>query len=435
MKYIMVFHANLHYSGLRPEKYEFCIRKSYERIFDLFAGRFKGVKYCFEASGFTLDMMAKLTPDVLAKLRRAVESGQCEFMGSPYAHSIMTNFHYEDGLQACRIAMDTYQRHLGIRPRTAWNPECCWNKDIPEIYKEAGFDIMSLDWDSYLISSKPEVAAVERNPDKGAKDGSAMPWFDIDPDTPTLHRPVKISDGMTGIYRSDRVSAQTLYYLMSTNNVPVDDAQKTNVTLESLLKTIDHWSGKNKEGYLVCYAEDAEYVGTTGYFFLKHFGKHQVFDDNPDAIRLLTNYIEALLERGELAHAVDAVDDGPVLNDPVIIDDNMAWHRTYATAWAKTPSALACDPYCHMLSEKLRAMKDKIITAEEEILYKKAWFHLICAENSDGRWPPFPKKPGNFNVYYIWDQLAKTQNAIQQLCSTDFKLIPSTEVNPATHRD
>ena len=121
--------------------------------------------------------------------------------------------------------MNTYQRHLGFRPRTAWNPECCWNKDIPEIYKEAGFDIMSLDWDSYLISSRPEVAAVERNPDKGAKDGSGMPWFDIDPDTPTLHWPVKISDGMTGIYRSDRVSAQTLYYLMSTNNIPVDDAE------------------------------------------------------------------------------------------------------------------------------------------------------------------------------------------------------------------
>ena len=75
MNYIMVFHANLHYSGLRPEKYEFCIRKSYERIFDLFNGRFKGVKYCFEASGFTIDMMAKLTPDVLDKLSKAVESG------------------------------------------------------------------------------------------------------------------------------------------------------------------------------------------------------------------------------------------------------------------------------------------------------------------------------------------------------------------------
>ncbi len=95
MKYIMVFHANLHYSGLRPEKYEFVIRKSYERIFDLFATLFKGQKFCFEASGFTLDMMAKITPDVVKRLREAMDRSDCEFMGSPYAHSIMTNFPYE----------------------------------------------------------------------------------------------------------------------------------------------------------------------------------------------------------------------------------------------------------------------------------------------------------------------------------------------------
>ncbi len=428
----MVFHANLHYSGLRPEKYEFCIRKSYERIFDLFSSRFKGVKYCFEASGFTVDMMAKLTPDVLVKLRNAIESGQCEFMGSPYAHPIMTNFHYEDGVQACNFAMDSYRKHLGMTPRTAWNPECCWNEDIPKIYKEAGFDIMSLDWDSYLISTRPEVAAVERNPDSTAKDGSTMPWFDIDPDTKTLHYPVKIFDGMAGIYRSDRVSAQTLYYLMSTNNIPIDDSSKKTVNLESLLRTIDHWSGKKKKGYLICYAEDAEYVGTTGYFFLKHFGKLQVFDDNPDAVRLLSEYIDALLERGELAHVVEAVDNEELLDEAVIIDKDMAWHRTYATAWANTPSALACDPYCHLLSEKLRSLKSNPFSVEEELLYKKAWFHLTCAENSDGRWPPYPKKPGNFNVYYIWDQLVKAQTAIQQLGCTDFKMIPSTEVNPGT---
>lgn len=432
MKFIMVFHANLHYSGLRPEKYEFCIRKSYERIFDLFATRFKGVKYNFEASGFTIDMMAKFTPDVLKKLLQAIESGQCEFIGSPYAHSIMTNFAYEDGLQACKFSMSAYQRQLGMKPRTAWNPECCWNEDIPKIYHAAGFDIMSLDWDSYLISSRPEVAAVERNPDPTTKDGSLMSWYDIDPDTPTLHYPVKILDGMTGIYRSDRVSGQTLYYLMSTNNIPVDDSSKKTVTLESLLETVDYWGGKKKEGYLVCYAEDAEYVGTTGYFFLKHFGKLQVFDDNPDAIRLLSDYIDALLKRGELAHVAEAVDDGKILDDPVRIEKDMAWHRAYATAWAKTPSALACDPYCHLISNKLISLQESNLSLEEALLCEQAWFHLICAENSDGRWPPFPKKPGNFNVYYIWDQLTKAQQALQRLGGTDFKLIPSTEMNPAT---
>ena len=427
MKYIMVFHANLHYSGLKPDRFEFVIRKSYERIFDLFEGRFKGVKYCFEASGFTLDLIAKLAPDVLRKLQRAIESGQCEFIGSPYAHSIMSNYDYADGVKACEFAMETYRRHLGMLPRTAWNPECCWNEDIPKMYRDGGFEIMNLDWDAYLISTRPEVADIEKSEDKTKKDGSSKPWYPVDPDTETLHYPVKVIDGMKGIFRSDRVSAQTLYYLMSTSPVPVDESDKTNVTLESLLKTVDHWSGKKKNGFLICYAEDAEYVGTTGYFFLKHFGKHQVFDDNPDAVSQLATYIDCLLERGELARVDEMVDELPLIEDQEIyIEKDMAWHRTYATAWAMTPSALACDPYCRMLSEKLQKIENDPRSAEEEILYKKAWFHLICAENSDGRWPPPPKKPGDFNVYYIWDQLTKAQQALNDLAVTvDFKQIPA----------
>jgi hypothetical protein len=431
MKYIMVFHANLHYSGLRPEKYEFVIRKSYERIFDLFATRFKGQKFCFEASGFTLDVIAKLTPDVLKKLRDAIDRGDCEFMGSPYAHSIMTNFPYEDGVRACNFAMDTYERHLGIRPKTAWNPECCWNNNIPKIYRESGFEIMSLDWDSYLITNRPEVSQVERNQDTTSKDGAHMPWYPMDPDTPSFHFPVQVMDGMKGVFRSDRVSGATLFYLMSTNSIPVCDFEKPHVTLETLLDTVDHWSGKNKKGFLICYAEDAEYVGTTGYFFLKHYGKQQVFDENPDAIRLLSDYIDGLLQRGQLGRVDEEVATEPTLDEKVTIEENMAWHRTYASAWARTPSALALDPYCKRLSDQLIAMKNECRSQEEEMLYQKAWFHLICAENSDGRWPPFPKKPGNFNVAYIWEQYFKAQQALNDLLTrTDFKQLPSTEVNP-----
>ncbi|HBE04130.1 MAG: hypothetical protein A2096_15850 [Spirochaetes bacterium GWF1_41_5] len=432
-KYIMVFHANLHYSGLRPEKFEFVIRKSYEKIFDLFSSKYKNCKYCFEASGFTIDMMAVHTPDVLVKLKKSIDSGACEFIGSPYAHSIITNYHYDDAVKSCLFSMQTYKRHLGILPRTAWNPECCWNDDVPKIYREAGFDIMNLDWDGYLISTRPEIAAIEKNTDKTRKDGSHMPWYDVDPDTNTLHYPVSLGNGMKGVFRSDRISGKTLYYLMSTNNIPVDDSQKITVSLNDVVREIDHWSGKKKQGFLICYAEDAEYVGTTGYFFLKHYGKHQVFDENPDAIKLLSVYIDHLLERGELARVDESVDNLPLIeNEPVLIEKDMAWHRTYATAWAMTPSALALDPYCRLLSEKLRKIKNAPRSFEEELLYQKAWFHLICAENSDGRWPPYPKKPGNFNVYYIWDQLVKAEQAMQNLGGyTDFKHIPSTEINPA----
>lgn len=62
MKYVTIFHANLNYAYLVPEKYEFVIRNSYELIIDTMREKFPHQKYVFEASGYTLDQIAKLTP-------------------------------------------------------------------------------------------------------------------------------------------------------------------------------------------------------------------------------------------------------------------------------------------------------------------------------------------------------------------------------------
>jgi len=80
MKYVAIFHANLNYAYLTPDKYEFVIRNSYELLFDTMATQFPGTKYVFEASGYTVEQIALRTPDVLAKLRAAMERGECEFM-------------------------------------------------------------------------------------------------------------------------------------------------------------------------------------------------------------------------------------------------------------------------------------------------------------------------------------------------------------------
>ena len=72
MDYILIFHSNLNYSQLRPEKREFVCRESYERLNDFFSHKFPEVKWCFEASGFTIDYMAEHTPDVLEKLKYSI---------------------------------------------------------------------------------------------------------------------------------------------------------------------------------------------------------------------------------------------------------------------------------------------------------------------------------------------------------------------------
>ena len=47
MKYVSIFHANLNYAYLTPDKYEFVIRNSYEMTFDIMAEYFPKTKFVF----------------------------------------------------------------------------------------------------------------------------------------------------------------------------------------------------------------------------------------------------------------------------------------------------------------------------------------------------------------------------------------------------
>ena len=126
MQYITIFHANLNYAYLTEDRYEFVIRREYKMTLDTMLTVFPDVPYVFEASGYPLGQMAQKTPDVLEKMKAAIVRGQCEFMGSPYAHPMLPNFPQADGLWSIRFSNDVYERMLGFRPKSFWNPECGW---------------------------------------------------------------------------------------------------------------------------------------------------------------------------------------------------------------------------------------------------------------------------------------------------------------------
>ncbi|OHB57623.1 MAG: hypothetical protein A2Y12_17935 [Planctomycetes bacterium GWF2_42_9] len=414
MDYLFIFHANLHYSGLPQDKMEFVIRKGYDALLDLFIQKYPDCHFCFEASGFTIQKMAELAPDVLDRYKQAFADGTCEFMGSPFAHSMLANFPFEDGLKSLLFSMETYQKHLGFTPVSAWNPECSWTSRIPEMFSKAGFKNLITDWESFLISTRPEVRAVEYDPDRTRKDGHHMPFYPVDPDDPTLHFPLKVSSKITGLMRSGRVCNDVLWYLMG------QDQEARNVnsafSMDKALRAIEHWTGKKKDGCLLLYADDAEYVGTTGYFFLKYYNQWRLFEHSPESVERLDNLLNTVGNLGKIITVTEAINKYPALdNIEVRYEDGMAWHRTFSDAWKATPWAKELDPHCMEIHRKLISLEKTVNSPTERELLKTAWFHLICAENSDGRWPPPPHKPGQWNIDYCWDNVHKAEDIVKKL--------------------
>lgn len=407
MNYCAIYHANLNYAFLEPHKYAQVIRASYETILDGHA-KYPEAKFVFEASGFTIDIMAQECPDVLAKLRAAIESGQCEFMGAPYAHPVLANVPEEDGYWSCEFSQRAYQKHLGTRIESWWNPECTWMQYVPRAFKRAGAKYLTLDFESYMNCNDKDYAWVERNRASDIYWGGHMPWFDLDPDCKFLHRPFRdIVPGLHGFCRSDRIVGKYVSYFMG----------KT--TLDEYLANIKSWDGSGN-GATVIIADDAEYCGTSGYFYVKYYRDYsRSFEVRPDAAEKLDALLRGVLDLGTLVTFKDCCETIEPVEEPFFVEDRYAWHRTYSDCWGGTPEAKHFDPIVASLRAEYKTKYQPITegTHAEQFkdLTEKFWFHCTCAANSDGRWPPPPAEPCEFNRQWVRNEIQATRDVLAEL--------------------
>jgi hypothetical protein len=409
MKYVSIYHANLNYAFLEPHKYEQVIRASYETIIDGHMKAGPRAKFVFEASGFTIDVMAEKCPGVLAKLRAAMDCGQCEFMGAPYAHPVMANVPEEDGYWSCEFSQRTYEKHLGRRIESWWNPECTWMQHVPRAFRRAGAKYLTLDFESFMNCNDPEYAWVERNRATDIYWGGNLPWFDLDPDCRFLHRPFRnIVPGLGGFCRSDRLVGKYINYFLG------------KVTLEEYLENVRYWTGKKGDGAMIIVADDAEYCGTTGYYYVKYYRDYsRSFEMKPDAPGKLAALIDGVLKLGDLATFKEACEDVPAVEEPFFVEDRYAWHRTYADCWGNTPEAKHFDPIVAALRAEYKTRFQPIVEGTHRgqfgELASKFWFHCTCAANSDGRWPPPPAKPCEFNRQWVRNEIEATRKVLAEI--------------------
>jgi hypothetical protein len=410
MKYVNIFHANLNYAYLTPDRYEFVIRSAYEMMLDVMAERFADCPFVFEASGYTIDMIAQYTPDVLAKLRRAIDEGRCEFMGSPYAHPMLPNFPEEDGSWSIAFANETFEKHLGLRPRSFWNPECGWRQYIPRQVAANGYANLIGDFEAYSRSLgpdgkplRPEIYEAEHSDEKAFYSFGFN--YKLPGDEPAIHFPFDkvhgVDDGTLRMFlRTDRVAQFGVRFFMG----------MAGYTLEKYLELIRRFSQQKPgepEGALIIFADDAEYIGTNGWFRLKYQNQpDHVFEHVPEAKQKLIDLMTAVRRMGSFVTFDDAC-RLPPMEQTIRFDDDSAWHGATASTWAQTPMAKLLRPWQDLVRQ---ALHERDL---DETTKRLAWFGLTCSFNSDGQWPPtLPEAPHiihPFNYRYCFEQLLRAE--------------------------
>jgi len=422
VKVLFIPHANLHYSQLRPEKRAWVVQESYNGIFDLVEKH--QIKVPFEASGYTIDFMARNNPKVMKKLIGLMKAGLVEPIASPEIHIMLTNIDPEVGCESLKKSLDTWEKSTGFRPEVGWNPECGWVAFLPEIYKEAGFKTLVMDSDSFYLSFEEirQATGIAYDVRGHSNKNSIDRIDDYLKENPEYYKyttsPLKAPNGLQLIFRSDIVAGNVWWYCILGED---HEHFEKPITIEAVKQGLVEWQDivqKNGGTYFSVYANDAEYFGTSAYFWVKQFDQPRFFEPIPEGIARLEEIFLLAREVGlEFANPRDIfkdVEEIPVTDNIYKIENGCAWHGGTALAWKNTEYSRLLDPTCQIILNGIKCLAEKegktLATIDGDL--RIALEKLTSAYVSDSRWPPAPSTPGRFNVKESIQDLKDANEAI-----------------------
>ena len=419
-KVIFMPHANIQYSQLPPEKRPWVIENCYEKLFDLIGEG--DYKIAFEASGITIEEIAKTSPRCLDKLKGLIAEGKIEPVSSPYIHFMLSNIPKEVCIHSLRHSLDVWEKYTGRRPRIGWNPECGWASYIPDVYKEAGLEALVMDADSLLLSFDEIRKATGLKFDvQGHSNKNHL--FKIEEyikDKPEflqyITNPSTAQNGLKLIFRSDCMANLLLWFLMGAT----EGMREEPINMEEIKAMFAKWQDRiHKTGsFIMPYAEDAEYIGSSAYFYVKQFNQARFFEAEPESVGRFRAILEAAREAGyEFATPSEVLAEGRLIENPYVehIENGVAWHGGTAKAWANTKYSRIMDPVCLSILNGIEAVAEQLgenIDALDPDL-NRAMYALASTWVSDSRWPPEPTSPGRFNVRESLRDMYKANEAIE----------------------
>ncbi|GHC08134.1 hypothetical protein GCM10007047_26700 [Cerasicoccus arenae] len=398
------------------------IDQSYEPLFDLVEQT--DAKIGFEASGETLKIMADTRPKVLAKLKALMDAGKVEGVGSPFTHIMLANLSPEMGVASLKDGLDAWERYTGHRPRLGWNPECSWADFLPEIFQEAGFDSLVMDGDSFFLSFPEirEATGLDYDVRGHSNKTKLFRIAEYIKDKPEYYRYLtnvsKTSSGLKMLFRVDFFANPMLWYLMGAT----EGNRKDPVSLSEISDLLGDWKTRAEDSgnFLIPYAEDAEYIGTSAYFYVKQFGYARFFEHEPESVTRFAHLLNLASECGyEFATPSEIIDQSEAIeisNGQInTIERGCAWHGGTARAWLNTSHARVLDPTCQAVYQGVLRLQEVIEPVSKAgAILDQARKEVTSAYVSDSRWPPAPTSPGRFNVAESIADLKKANSSLEK---------------------
>jgi hypothetical protein len=251
-----------------------------------------------------------------------------------------------------------------------------------------------------------------------------------------ITNPSVLPNGLRLIVRSDMMANPMLWYLMGAT----EGHREKPIELGEIDTMLSTWKSRIEASgtFIMPYAEDAEYIGTSAYFYVKQFNEARFFEPVPESVDKFKSMLDLAIKNGyELSTPNEVIMASQVLinNEQVYkVDNGIAWHGGTAKAWANTSYSRILDPVCKDVLNGIHNICDYLgvdFDTMDEYL-KAARVALTNAYVSDSRWPPLPTSPGRFNVRESIDDLFMANDYIKKSMEenqiADIKSLHSVEL-------
>ena len=140
-----LFHLNLAFSSIEEEQRGEVIARCYWPLLRL-AERHGPIG--IEATGFTLEEIARRDPEWIGRARALIASGKIELIGSGYSQMIGPLVPARVTEENLRIGNDIYRSLLGVQPTLALVNEQAYSGGLVGLYLDAGYRALAMDWDN-----------------------------------------------------------------------------------------------------------------------------------------------------------------------------------------------------------------------------------------------------------------------------------------------
>jgi len=99
-------------------------------------------KVSFSISGIVIEQFQKYAPDVIESFARLARTGNVEFLGETYSHSLASIMNAGEFRRQVKVHSDMIEKLFGKRPVTFRNTELIFSNDIAQQVQEMGFQTM-----------------------------------------------------------------------------------------------------------------------------------------------------------------------------------------------------------------------------------------------------------------------------------------------------